>query len=60
MSAEEVAAQLKVGQPVTVLDARSSQAWSASHLKVRGAIRIDRDHLHIASSWPKHRLTIVY
>jgi hypothetical protein len=39
MSAEEVAARTEAGQPVTVLDARSPQAWGESRQKVRGAIR---------------------
>jgi hypothetical protein len=60
MSAEEVAARLEEGEPVTVLDARSPQAWGESRLKVRGAIRIDRDHLALDPSWPKDRLTVVY
>jgi hypothetical protein len=60
MSAEEVVARLEAGEPVTVLDARSPQAWGESRLKVRGAIRIDRDCLRIDASWPKDRLTVVY
>jgi hypothetical protein len=60
ISAAEVAAHMATGQLVTVLDARSAQAWSESRLKVRGAIRIDQDRLHIDSSWPKDRLTVVY
>jgi hypothetical protein len=60
ISAEEVVAYMEAGQPVTVLDARSSHAWSHSRLRVRGDIRIDRDRLHIDPSWPKDRLTIVY
>jgi rhodanese-related sulfurtransferase len=60
ISAEEVAARMDAGQPVTVLDARSPQAWRESRLKVRGDVRIDRDRLHIDPSWPKDRLTVVY
>jgi hypothetical protein len=60
MSAEEVVARMGAGQPVTALDARSPQAWGESRLKVRGAIRIDRDHLAIDPSWPRDRLTVVY
>jgi hypothetical protein len=37
MSAEEVAARMEAGHPVTVLDARSPQAWGESRQKVRGA-----------------------
>lgn len=60
ISAEEVAADMEAGRPVTVLDARSPQAWSDSRLKVRGDVRIDRDRLHIDPSWPKDRLTVIY
>jgi hypothetical protein len=60
ISAEEIVAHMDAGQPMTVLDARSSKAWSDSRLKVCGDIRIDRDHLHIDPTWPKHRLTVVY
>jgi len=60
ISAEEVVARLQAGQPMTVLDARSRQAWSESRLRLRGDLRIDRDHLHIDPSWPKDRLTVVY
>jgi hypothetical protein len=60
ISAEEVVARLQAGQPMTVLDARSRQAWSESRLRLRGDLRIDRDHLHIDLSWPKDRLTVVY
>jgi len=60
ISAEEAAARLAVGQPMTVLDARSPKAWRESSLKVRGDIRIDRDNLVIDPSWPRDRLTVVY
>ena len=60
IDAEEVVGQLQARQPMTVLDARSPKEWNASHHKVRDAIRIDRDHLHIEPSWPKDRLTVVY
>jgi hypothetical protein len=60
ISAEDVMAQMATGRPVIVLDTRAPHIWSESRLKVRGAIRIDRDHLHIDSSWPKDRLTVVY
>ena len=60
ISAEEVLAHIREGQPLTVLDARSQQAWSEGRQRVRGDIRIDRDHLHIDPTWPKDRLTVVY
>jgi hypothetical protein len=60
ISAEEVAARLEAGQPITVLDARSRQAWTDSGLRVRDDIRVDRNHLRIEPSWPKDRLTVVY
>ena len=60
ISAEEAVSHMQEGRPVTVLDARSPQAWGENRLKVRGAVRIDRDRLHIDPSWPKDRLTVVY
>ncbi|HVS38263.1 MAG TPA: rhodanese-like domain-containing protein [Gemmataceae bacterium] len=60
ISAEEAAARMAAGQPMTVLDARSPEAWSESRQRVRGAVRVDRDHLRIEPSWPKDRLTVVY
>jgi hypothetical protein len=60
MSAEEVAARMGAGQPVTALEARSPQAWGESPQKVRGAIGIGRDRLAIDPSWPRDRLTVVY
>lgn len=60
ISAEEVAARQEAGQPMTVLDARSRQAWSESRLRVCGDLRVDREHLHIDPSWPKDQLTVVY
>jgi hypothetical protein len=60
IDAEAVVAQTQEGQPMTVLDVRSPKEWSDGRLKVRDAIRIDRDDLHIDPSWPIDRLTIVY
>jgi rhodanese-related sulfurtransferase len=48
------------GHPVTVLDARSAQDWSAGRVKIRGAVRVDPDSYRAEPSWPKHRLTVVY
>jgi hypothetical protein len=60
ISAQAAANHVETGQPVTILDARSLQAWIESPLKVRGAIRIDREHFRIDPSWPKNQLTVVY
>jgi len=60
MRAEDLRRRLEAGEPATVLDARAPQAWEASGEKIRGAIRIDPHDLHIASGWPRDRLTVVY
>jgi hypothetical protein len=60
IDAKEVVAHMQAHQQMTVLDARAPKEWSDSRLKVRDAIRIDRDNLHIDPSWPKDRLTVVY
>ena len=60
ISAEEVLAHMQASRAVIVLDARSPQAWSESRVRMRGDIRINRDHLHIDLSSPKDQLTVVY
>jgi hypothetical protein len=52
--------RLEAGESVTILDARGQRDWESSPVKVRGAIRIDPHDLHIAPSWPRDRLTVVY
>jgi rhodanese-related sulfurtransferase len=59
MSVEELLARLEAGQPVTVLDARNDEEWGRSGVKVRGAVRVDRDRLP-AEPLPKDRLTVAY
>ena len=60
ISASEFRKRFKAGEPATILDARSSQAWGSSHEKIRGAVRIDADHLQVNSAWPRDRFTVVY
>ena len=56
----DLKARLESGQPVTILDARSSGAWDSSDVKIQGAFPVKRSQLEISPSWPRHRLTVVY
>jgi hypothetical protein len=60
IGAEEVAARMATGEPMTVLDARSPEAWRDSPLRVRGDVRIDRDRLRIDPAWPRDRFMVAY
>ncbi len=60
MSPEEAKRRLEAGGPATALDARNPQVWESSPVKMRGAIRVDPDHLRIDPAWPKDRFTLVY
>jgi rhodanese-related sulfurtransferase len=51
---------MESGRSITVLDARSSEAWEEATSKIRGDIRIDRDSLDVGASVPRDRLTVVY
>ncbi len=60
IDAQELKRRMDAGEPVTVLDARAPQAWDASDRKIRGAVRMPADNLHIDAAWPKDRLTVAY
>jgi rhodanese-related sulfurtransferase len=53
-------AQMESGESMAVLDARSNDTWAASTLRIRGDVRIDRDHLQVDPSWSKDELIVVY
>ena len=53
-------AQVESGEAMIVLDARSSEARSASTLHIRGDLPVDRDHLQIDPAWSKDELIVVY
>ncbi len=60
IGADEVKARLQSGVPVTMLDVRNDEPWGASPIRVAGAVRVRPSGWHIAPSWPKDRLTVVY
>jgi len=60
IEAADLKSLLESGQPVTVLDARSPEAWNAARLKIRGDVRIERDRYRVDPSLPRDRLTVVY
>jgi phosphoenolpyruvate-protein phosphotransferase len=60
IEAADLKARLESGQAVTVLDARSAEAWDGGRFRIPGAVRIDDDRLPVDPSWPRDRLTVVY
>ena len=53
-------AQMDSGESMLVLDARTSEAYAASDIRIPGDVRIDRDHLSVDPAWPKAALVVVY
>lgn len=60
IGADAVKAKLLSDVPLTLLDARSDEAWESSLVKIRGAVRIRPADWHIDPAWPKDRLMVVY
>ncbi len=60
IAAAELRVLLASGQPVTVLDARSTEAWDANGVRIPGAVRLGDDGLRVDPAWPRARLTVVY
>ncbi len=60
IAADDLKARLESGDPVIVLDARAPKAWAEGDQRIRGDVRVDPEHFHADSSWPKDRLTAVY
>ena len=60
ISAEDVKDRMAAGESVTVLDVRNPKAWESSPVKIRGAVRVSPDQVHIDQAWPRDRLTVVY
>lgn len=60
ISAEELRSCLESGEAATLLDVRNDQPWEESSVKIAGAIRIRPSDWHIAPTWPKDVLTVVY
>lgn len=60
ITAADLIRRMQAGEPVTVLDARNPKAWADSDVKVKGAVRIDPQHLLVSPGWPKNRLTVAY
>jgi hypothetical protein len=44
--------RLERGEAVTILDVRAPKAWESSNLKIRGAVRVDPDRVHVDPAWP--------
>jgi hypothetical protein len=60
VSARDVLGWIAAGQPVTVLDDRSSAAYEGSRERIRGDVHVDHDDFRIDPSWPRDRITVVY
>jgi hypothetical protein len=60
ISAQEAKRRLESGEQATVLDVRNPNAWASSNAKIRGAVRIQPDPLHVDPAWPKNQFTLVY
>ena len=60
ITARDVVALLQTGEPITILDVRSEDAWNASAEKARGAVRMRVWALPDAPPWPKDSLTVAY
>ncbi len=60
MSAADAKARWETGQPMTILDARSDDAYDASESRIKGDLRVDPHDLEIDPSWPREQLTLVY
>jgi hypothetical protein len=60
ISAADLKARFDAGEPVTILDTRSADAWNASREKLPGAERVDAHDFHASAAWPKDRLTVAY
>jgi hypothetical protein len=60
IDAEDFKRRSESGEAATILDVRNPKVWSASNVKVRGAVRFDPHNLQIDPGWPKDQLTVVY
>ena len=60
MPVQDLMRRMRAAEPVTILDARSPQAWDSSNDKVLGALRVDAEHFQASPDWSKDRLTVVY
>jgi hypothetical protein len=57
---EDLKEWVDAGRPATILDARGSQAWDSTNVKIRGAIRVDPKAFRVDPAWPKDQMTVVY
>jgi hypothetical protein len=60
ISPAEVKKHIQDRQPITILDARSDNAYYDADNRIRGDIRIEPRHLGIDPAWPKEQLTVAY
>jgi rhodanese-related sulfurtransferase len=61
ISVNEVKRLLDAGQPLTLIDARSPDAWAKSDVQLPGSIRVPPDEvLDRVGQIPRDRLVITY
>ena len=60
MSAADAKARWQTGQPMTILDARSDNAYQGANSRIKGDIRVNPQNLKINRAWPKDQLILVY
>jgi rhodanese-related sulfurtransferase len=61
ITADELKRRMEAGEDFTVLDVRNPQAWAASEVKARGAIRVPIDSFEqLLPRIPKGRPIVTY
>ncbi|HUP49082.1 MAG TPA: hypothetical protein VNA04_09875 [Thermoanaerobaculia bacterium] len=61
VSVDEMRARLDRGEPILFIDSRSAKSWSASEVKIRGALRIPPDEAtRLLDSVPRDRSVVTY
>lgn len=58
---EELARRLERGDPLTIVDARSAEAWSKAREQIPGSVRVSPDDADAAiASVPRDREVVTY
>ncbi len=60
ISASEMKSRFDSHEAITILDARSPNAWAESDVHIVGDTRINPGHFVPEPAWPKTQLTVVY
>lgn len=60
IGAHEVKRMIDAGDPVTILDARSPNAYDGSDERIGNDVRVDPQKFQVDQSWPKDRPIVVY